>query len=256
MRISAPLRICLLTLLAVIIVFSCENSGDQRNTTRKALGEPDIMENYLYTTFETEIWVYARKDINRVYEFRKTLSSCGGSGEWYLAQRYLANGSYYFNYELYDPPPVITHEPVVSAPVGHSVNIQATVVLSDDVEVDTVITGVRLHYQTFGDSLFTTVGMSTQTTGDSIFTAQIPAETMTAEGAEYYIEACSNDNTSVSYHWSRLPETKETYYFISPTPEKTSVQKTGIVESTGDVWLPANLPEPDTGPSSLSPISP
>lgn len=258
MKFITPVRLFLFTMFALVATFSCEANKDQLEQTRNTLGEPDIIIPNDFSTFESEIWVYARRDINRVYEFRRSVGTCGGDGKWYLNQRFLANGTIYFDYELYDPPPVITHEPVVSAPVGRAVTIFATIELSKSVKVDNEITGATLFYRVVGDSLDTSVSMAHQAGSDSVFAAQIPAETFTLAGVEYYITACSNDDTSVSYHWSRLPvrKKKDTYFRIAVTEAETVTGKAGYTVSSDEYEIvPRTLPEPGDGALELSPIS-
>ena len=120
------LRIIIL-LIALLLAFSCDDTGDQRKQTIDAIGEPDDIIKNDYASFKSELWVYARSDINRVYEFRKSASGCGGSGEWYLFSRYYAD--YHFGYPLYDPPPVITHTSIEYAIPGKPLTIDTQVTL-------------------------------------------------------------------------------------------------------------------------------
>ena len=134
-----------------ILLFSCSDNNDQREQTRKALGEPDSIVSQNMYSYKTEYWVYARSDINTVYEFSKSASGCGGSGEWYLGSRYYAD--YHFGYSLWDPPPTITHAPITLAPPDRGISISATVKLYKKAVVDTQVLEVDLYYRTYGDSL-------------------------------------------------------------------------------------------------------
>lgn len=252
MHTSSPFRRFILTILALMIVLGCDDGGDQRSQTERSIGEPDILLAGEYSTYKWEYWVYAQRDIDRVYEFRKTTGTCGGNSEWYLYRRYLASDPYYFDYELYDEPPTITHEPIVSAPAGKALTISATITISDQAVVDTGITGARLMYRVAGDSLTTSVGMNTETDGSSLFTAQIPAEFLTTAGLEYAIEACSNEDTETEYYWSRLPAKSSRMFFVEATESQT-VEKAGYIDTTTKPVL-SGAPSP-SAPFSLSPLS-
>lgn len=251
--------------IAVVLVFSCDDQGDQREITLRALGEPDLLFNYEYSTFEVEVWVYPRRDLNLVYEFRRTVGACGGSGEWYIYQRdyaYDPTGYGIFTYELYDAPPTIVHQPIVSAPAGHPLTISAVVVLSDKVTnppkgltpEDTEITGVKLLYRVAGDSVATEVNMSTDAGSNSVFTAQIPAEMVTDRGVEYCIQACSNADKTVSYHWSRIPELKNTFFLVQGASADMPVEKAAKAVIGGAGLVFGNPPGPGA-PFQISPIS-
>ena len=212
------LKKAFLIFAGTILLFSCSDNNDQREQTRKALGEPDSIRIQNMYSYQTEYWVYARSDINTVYEFSKSASGCGGSGEWYLASRYYAD--YHFGYSLWDPPPTITRNPTTLAPPDRGISISATVKLYKKAVVDKQVQEVDLHYRTYGDSLFEFVVMACEDSIAGLYTGEIPAMNVTSAGAEYYIKATS-DNT----HWSYMPKTTGTYFHISVSDTVKYAQK-------------------------------
>lgn len=253
----------LVSIVAVVAIFSCDDGGDPRNQTRGALGEPDEIIPYEYSTFKAEVWVYARRDVNLIYEFRRTLGACGGDGQWYLSTRDYANDPFgygYYDYTLYDMPPTIVHQPIESVPANHPVTISAIVTLADLVAnppnnyhpQDTEITGVRLLYRTVGDSLITEVNMSTSAGSDSVFTAQIPAEIVIPAGLEYAIEASSNTDRTVAYHWSHVPDERGNFIRVTVTAANTTAKISDQVIVGGPQEIIGQLPEP--GGATFSPM--
>ena len=237
---------CMLLLISVLLVFSCDDSGNPRKKTRDALGEPDDIIQNDYSSFKSELWVYARSDINRVYEFRKSAAGCGGSGEWYMDRQYYAD--YHFGYELYDPPPVITHEPVVSGAPGVSLTIEAEVTLHKKAKFDQIVRRVNIHYRDTADTLTNFIVMSIK--DDNIYTGEIPGEDFTEAGIEYYLEA-----TSDGEHWSRLPETG--FYLVEASADTTSgAEKAGHIDTTRRFMDDFALPDLDTSIGKTSPVGP
>lgn len=248
----ASLRKILFILSAIVIVFSCSDNENQRDSTRKALGDPDEIIQQNYATFKSELWVYARSDINRVYEFQKSASGCGGSGEWYLYRRYYAD--YHFGYDLYDPQPVITHEPVVWAPPGKAIKITTDVKLHPKATIDTFVKAVNLQYRITGDSLFNAVNMSII---DTLFVGTIPSDMVTTTGVEYYLEGTSDQSTWNK--WSRLPKDKDGVFSVAVSADTTGVmpaEKAGFVVSNATEFDRTLLPEPGDMPGRASPLGP
>jgi len=133
MKVNASFRTIIFLITAIIVIFSCSDEGNQREKTLRAIGEPDEKITEEFGTYKSELWIYARSDINRVYRFEKSSSSCGGSSEWYLSP-YLYYADYHFGYELYNPPPTITHTPIESAVPDKAITITATVELHKPVK--------------------------------------------------------------------------------------------------------------------------
>ena len=236
MLIPPAFRQVILVLTALLLLFSCSSEGDKRKAVRDDYGEPDIISKSEYAGMKIELYVYARKDINRAYEFRKTVSSCGGSGQWYVYRMYYAD---YLGYVLYLPPE-IKHTPVESAPAGEKIIISAEV--TDDVEV----VSVTLYYRVVGDEEFLSVRMTASE--NNIFSATIPAEVVIAEGVEYYIEA--NDDEE---HSTELPK-KGAYTVTVSSKEKAVVYKPA--ETSAGIILPSSLHEPGEIFNNTSPVSP
>ena len=248
MKANASFIRIILLITVVLLAFSCDDTGDQRKQTRDALGEPDEIIKNDYASFKSELWVYARSDINRVYEYRKSAAGCGGSGEWYLYRRFYAD--YHFQYTLYDPPPVITHTPIESTVPGEALIIDAQVILNKKAEVDTDVKRVNIHYRAAGDSLTSFIVMSIKDEKENIYTGEIPGDEVTVEGLEYFIEA-----TSDGQHWSRLPE--DDFYPVVVSADSTGqVEKAGREDTTMKDSDYFTLPEPGASPGRTSPISP
>lgn len=251
MKPNATFRTILLLMTMVIVVFSCSDSGDQMEKARNALGEPDdkIVENY--GTFKSETWVYAQSDRNFVYRFEKSASSCGGSSDWLLSpMRYYAD--YHFGYELYNPPPTITHTPIESSAPFEAITIWARVELHKPVEnftPDENIIEVNLVYRASGDSLFEKVIMSIV---DSLYVEDIPSNVVTPAGVDYYIEATSDNSTWHKY--SHLP--KDDFYTIAVSDSLTSVGKAAYTDSTEETFNDNSPIDPGALPGRFSPISP
>lgn len=225
----------MLVLMALILVFSCSDSGDKRGAIKEELGEPDEIVESEYAGMKAELYVYARKDINRTYEFRKTTGGCGGDGDWYVYRMYYTN--YIFpNIELYLPP-TIKHEQVLTAPP--SVRLSVSAIITDDVEVVTA----TIYYRVKGIDDF----QSTRMTGgeDDIYSAMIPAEFVTTAGLEYYIEATDGGYST------NLPA-KDTFF--------VTVAEGGQVE-TGELIISKRptvpvFNSPDFMSGDTSPLSP
>ncbi len=251
MKVNASFRRDIYLFILIVLVFSCSENKDQRGETRKYLGEPDELITSDYASFKSELWIYARSDLNIVYEFRKAATSCGGSGEWYLYMRFYAD--YQFGYDLYDPPPVIEHTPVESAPAGKSLSISTNVTLSPKAIKDTEILGVNLYFQDPGDSLFKSLAMSV---GDSTtFIGDIPAELVTVGVINYYMQATSD--VSEWKKWSRLPVSEDEFYSITISSDLTlKIRKAGYVDTSLEEPEYFSLPEPEMMPYRVSPVSP
>jgi len=237
MKITRSLYMVILVVTAIVLVFSCSKDTDKRKIVRDEYGEPDEIIYGGYGSYKSELYVYANKNINRVFDFNQSGSGCGGSGQWYIYNTYTAE---YWGYTLYLPP-FITHTPVQTAIPDESVNITATVI--DDVEV----ISVYLFYRVKGQEEFYSVTMSAE---KSIYTAVIPVEAVTDAGIEYYIEA--NDDG----HKTQSPE--EGFYTIT-------VSETGTSEKTIDPLSPVTtprlvspsiIPEPGKSYDDISPLSP
>ena len=252
MKVQSSFRTVIYLFIAINVIFSCSDDGNQREKTLKAIGEPDHKISEDYGTYKSELWIYARSDINRVYRFEKTSSSCGGSSDWYLSP-YLYYADYHFGYELYNPPPTITHTPIKSAVPGQAITITAKVELHKpvkNVEPDKEIEEVNLQYRITGDSLFTKIRMSIK---DSLFVEEIPDDVVTVAGVDYYIEATSDESSWGKY--SQLP--KDGFYSIAVSAElPTQLEKAGYEESTSEEFKSISPPEPGEIPGRFSPISP
>ena len=142
----------------------------------------------------------------------------------------------------------------MSAEPGVAITIEAVIELSDsdDREEDTEITGALLYYRTVGDSTFTSDTMSNTLT-DSLYTGVIPLESVTTAGVEYYIMACSNDDTETEYYWSRLPEYSDEYYLIEVSSGVTTA-RAGYTDSTIGKKITVDAPEPGDGEFSITPM--
>lgn len=218
----------------VMLLFTCSSDGDKRKTIRKQYGEPDFIQKSEYAGLKSEFHVYARKDINRVYEFRKTVSGCGGSGEWYLFRIYYADA---LGYVLYMPP-LIKHTPIQSAPPGSAIPVSAEV--TDDEQV----AYVTLHYRMTGQEEFFEVSMSDK---ENIYSINIPAEAVTAVGVEYFIEA--NDGV----YTSQIPE--EGYYQITVSTAEKTITVAPSETSSREI-SPSLIPQPGDVNCKTSPLSP
>ncbi len=228
-------RAAFVVIAAMLILFSCSDDGDKRQAVKDDYGEPDDIIKSEYAGIKSELYIYARRDINRAYEFRKTVSSCGGSGEWYVYRMYYAD---YLGYELYMPPQV-THEPVTQSPPGEKVTI--TAVITDDIEV----ISATLFYRGVGDEEF----VSDRMVGgeENTYSVSIPGDAMTGGGVEYYIEAYDDA------HETRLPENG--YYTIAIAPAGEGTEK------AAPETAPWNAPPPAVGSpedpwSAPSPVGP
>ncbi len=252
MKVNASFRTIIFLITAIIVIFSCSDEGNQREKTLRAIGEPDEKITEEFGTYKSELWIYARSDINRVYRFEKSSSNCGGSSEWYLSP-YLYYADYHFGYELYNPPPTITHTPIESAVPDKAITITAIVELHKpvkNVDPDKEIKEVNLQYRVTGDSLFTKVRMSIE---DSLFTEEIPAEIVTVAGVDYYIEATSDESMWGKY--SQLP--KNDFYSIAVSADSSAhLEKANYVDSTIEEFKSFSLPEPGGQPGRFAPISP
>ncbi len=233
---SSAFRLVMLVLMALVLVFSCSDSGDKRGAVKDELGEPDDIIKSEYAGMKAELYVYARKDINRTYEFRKTTGGCGGDGDWYVYRMYYTN--YLFpNIELYLPP-TIKHEPVLTAPP--EVRLSVSAIITDDVEV----VSVTIFYRVKGIDDF----QSTRMTGgeDDIYNAMIPAEFVTTAGLEYYIEA--NDGS----YSTTLPAKGA---FSVTVAEGGQLETGELVESKRPAVIPV-FHSPDNMSGDSSPVSP
>ncbi|MFC1651466.1 hypothetical protein ACFL2X_07835, partial [Candidatus Latescibacterota bacterium] len=186
-----------------------------------------------------------------VYRFEKSASSCGGSSDWLLSPiRYYAD--YHFGYSLYNPPPKITHTPIVSSVPFESITIRAQVELHkpvDNFEPDEGIIEVNLAYRASGDSLFEKVIMSIV---DSLFVEDIPSDIVTTAGVDYYIEATSDESTWHKY--SQLP--RKDFYTIAVSDSSASAGKAAYTESSEEAIVDNSPIDPGALPGRFSPISP
>ncbi len=82
-------------------------------------------------------------------------------------------------------PPLITHTPIIEAPIGANISISANV--TDNTNF---LSSVILYYRRFGTLLFSNTTMPL--TGGSQYQAVIPGSEMTEAGVEYYIRAIDN----------------------------------------------------------------
>ncbi|MDP2984305.1 MAG: hypothetical protein Q8O92_13375 [Candidatus Latescibacter sp.] len=171
----------------IILLFSCSNESDMREATKAQLGEPDLVQSGGSGPYQYQVYVYARKDINRVYEYRKSAPGCGGQGQWYVNQVYPAD---YLGYTLYTPPTIV-HTTVKTGEPGKNLLISAKV--TDDGQVVSVI----LFYRKPGATDYQPITMNPESDSS---VAEIPADQVTTAGIQYYIEATDNGQ-----HKSRLP---------------------------------------------------
>lgn len=82
-------------------------------------------------------------------------------------------------------PPLITHTPVIEAPIGANISISA--IVTDNTNF---LSSVTLYYRRLGTLLFSNTTMPL--TGGSQYQAVIPGSEMTEAGVEYYIRAIDN----------------------------------------------------------------
>ena len=224
-----------LCLVAVLLAFSCSGNTNKQKAVRDEYGEPDFKYDSQFAGYKYETWTYARKDINRAYEFRKTVGGCGGSGDWYLNRMYYAD---YLGYELYLPP-TVKHTPVTETPAGQKIIISAEV--TDDVEVITV----SLYYRLPGDEDYISTRMRAE---GNMFIGEIPQEIVTTAGVEYYIEAADDGD-----HKTTVPSKGS--YTISVTQAAKTVVYGKAVVAPAPVFVPEGLDEFDSMTPS-SPIAP
>ena len=256
MKPTASIRTVFLLMTMVIVIFSCSDSGNQMQKTRDAIGEPDEIIPYDMGSFKSEMWVYARADYNFVYQFEKSASNCGGSSDWLLSPR--RDFAEYYGYELYNPPPTITHTPIESAKPFESVTIRAQVVLHKPIKnlrtghehpPDEGIIVVNLVYRASGDSLFERVMMSI---ADSLYVEDIPSDVVTTAGVDYFIEATSDQSSWRKF--SFLPE--GAYYTIAVSDTVTVAGKAAHPDISGGEFNDNSPVDPGALPGQFSPISP
>jgi len=231
---SHAFRSLILLLTLLLLLFSCSSEKDKRQTIVKEYGEPDEIVTSSFGTYKTELYVYKRKDTNRAYEFQKTASGCGGSGQWYVYRVYYAD---YLGYELYMPPQ-ITHAPIQSAPQGEKLSVSAEVI------DDEIVVSVTLYFREVGQEEFQSIRM---TPDENKYSANIPIQAVTAAGIEYYIEAEDEEHTS------QLPENG--VYTITVSSAGKVVVKAPVETSPG-YFQPPTLPAPGDMSNDLSPVSP
>lgn len=192
---KSPLIKMFVLVAGIILLFSCSNESDMREATKAQLGEPDLVQSGGSGPYQYQVYVYARKDINRVYEYRKSASGCGSQGQWYVSQVYPAD---YLGYTLYSPPAIV-HTPVKTGESGKNLLISAKV--TDDGQVISVI----LFYRKPGATDYQPITMNPESNS---YVAEIPADQATTVGIQYYIEA-----TDDGKHKSRLPV--QDFYLIT-----------------------------------------
>ena len=241
------LRNSIILITGTILLFSCSDNNDQREQTRKGLGEPDEIISQNMYSYKTEYWIYTRSDINTVYQFNKSASGCGGDAKWYLATRYYAD--YHFGYDLWDPPPTITHAPITIAPPDKGITIFANVKLFKKALVDKQVERVDLNYRAVGDSLFDYVVMAREDSLTGLYSGGIPAMAVTSSGIEYFIKATS-DNT----HWSTLPKDGSSF-IIAVSDTVSHAQKASKTRTNFEETPRITLPLPAFSSESGSPLS-
>ncbi|MBN1290735.1 MAG: hypothetical protein JXB48_02770 [Candidatus Latescibacteria bacterium] len=203
----------------------------------EALGEPDDIESGGSGPYKYELYYYLNKDLNRVYEFRKSASGCGSSGNWYVESIWYAD--YHFGRELYEPP-YIEHAEVKTATSGQALKISA--IVTDDEHV----ISVDLFYKALNaaDSLAVPIPMAVS---DSTYSATLPASVVKAPGLEYYIEASDGN------HKSKLPPSG--FFAIEVTdaqPSKITTANKAIDRKNSTTGEPL----PETLNNGSSPVGP
>ena len=227
----------IMSLLFIILIFSCSSSEDKRKTLIKAYGEPDIIEKGGYGTLKYQLFIYLRKDLNRVYDLRQSGSGCGGNSDYYIYYMYYANE---LGYELYLPPTIV-HTPVTTAPAGTALKVTA------DVTDDNSVSQVVLYYLHKGLTDSTSVNMYTETTGSSTFKASIPSDFMTASQLEYYIIATDDED-----YTTRLP-VKGSY---TVTVSATAKQVINSLKTESSALTNKKIIKPNTDIINSSPVAP
>ena len=245
MSMSIIIRNCTLLSLFLLLIFSCSSDEDKRKSVRSYWGEPDFIETSEYGTMDSQYYIYARSDINSVYEFRRASPGCGGSGEWYVYQVWYAD---YLGYELYMPP-AVTHTPVVSAPVAQ--DLQLSAVITDGLNTD--VDSVRVYYRTVGQKTFTSANMTQQETPVNTYIVTIPGASMISAGIDYYIEIKYIFVTYEKEYTMQVPEVGYYTITISPTSKVIVASPPGpVIEYKKQV----QIPERNNSSFRLSPISP
>ncbi|MFC1692139.1 hypothetical protein ACFL1R_01380 [Candidatus Latescibacterota bacterium] len=232
--------ICLL--MALVLGFSCSDSGDKRKMVKDDYGEPDYIEEGQYGAIKLMRYVYASRNINKVYEFRKSAGGCGGSGNWYVDRIYYAES---FGYPLYTVP-IMTHNPIESSPAGVDIPLSTEIIDSDD-----LLESVTIYHRTAGQDEFNTVVMSFDEGNKYI--ARIPDVSVTAEGIEYYIELTYTIDFYEKTRFLQLPESG--FYSVSIAAAAGRVVK-GAAETVHKSVSPSTFPEPDEILEGISPVSP
>jgi hypothetical protein len=107
-------------------------------------------------------------------------------------------------------PPTINHTAVIQAPQGAAISIVATV--RDNLNISTV----KLYYRTKGQTTYSCVDMYRNADSFDKYTATIPANVVTADGVEYYIEA-SDGRQNGNLYSASAPQSVRTYqmYYIT-----------------------------------------
>lgn len=187
--------------ISLLIILSCSKNNDMRDGVIKNYGEPDLIEEGGYGTYEWMRYVYAKRSVNRVYDFQKSASGCGGSGEWYIYS--FGYADYLGLYPLYSGA-TITHSPILSASAGDVLIINST--LSDP---DHLVKDYNLYYRVPGaeDFQVNQMALSDEDTDYTKFFATISGEEMTTAGIEYFIEMDYYIPFYDKLYVERLPET-------------------------------------------------
>lgn len=164
-------------------------------------------------------FTFALPNLTVAQQYRGTQSTAGGdaSSTNYAVQftmgepvigRTLMSANYTVTpgfYEIVDPnnpidtaPPsiAISIAPPLSANAGESITIESSVT-----DIGSGVSEVILQYRSGGTTTFTSASM-TNTSGD-VYTANIPAESITSRGLEFYIEAIDQ---SPGANRARLPQ--------------------------------------------------
>ena len=243
MKNTTAFRTVILLLTALLLLFSCSKSEDKRKVIEREYGEPDEIIKSEFAGIKYELYVYARRDINRVYEFQRSASGCGGSGQWYIYRFYYAD-MYYVLYSA----PVIKHTPVISTPPGVKVSVIAEVI-----DVENMMTDVDLYYCADGEEEFKKVKMLIDEDNENIYSAEIPGETVTGDRIEYYIELSYFVEIYDKSHVLKLPD--KGFYSVSVS-EAVEKKAEGHTETTPEFISPSSLPEPGDVFDGTFPVSP
>ncbi len=241
-------RTVIFLLVLLLLLFSCSDNEDKRKSVVKDYGEPDKIITSSFGTYKNELYIYARSDINRAYEFQKSASGCGGSGQWYVNRVfYTQDLPYYYGIDvvLYAPPQ-IKYTPIQSASPGEKLPVIAEVTDSDNLVVQ-----VDLYYRTSGHEAFNKV---TMLVNENKYSTNIQGESVTTDGIDYYIELSYYVEFYDKTQILQMPENKG-YYTISIS-ENVEKRIEGPTETTSKFISPSSLPVTGDMFNDLSPVGP